>query len=698
MKKSLLILAVILYSSLLSAQCNSTIRAGSVDASTLTIGDTIYIPIYCDDVDNLVVGLALRIYFDPEVISWTGTPIDPLLGVSYFHPNMPYNPADWLFNDEGSAIVASWVDPAYTGVQVNPGDIILIFRFVYHGGETPLTWDLTSEFCGTTTLINGCVCSPFLQPVVFHVLSDDNNLQDAEVTVGNETQLTNSSGNAVFYLNDGDYTFAVTKEGYTELDSSFTVAGAPVQIEVEMEVCYDITFHLSIGGVPLQGFMVIVGNDTLISNSNGFAVFCLSDGDYSYTVTKIGYEPLSGSFTVSGSPITIELLIYSPYGDVVFFITCCNEPVEGIPITIGTTTIVTGGNGIGIFSLPAGTYNYIAGSLEGTFTVPPNTTIHLDICGEITFHVTGPMSNPLQGALININGGYLLTDSSGEADTCLQTGAYSYTVTKLGFVAQTGSFIVDTVPQTVDIIMPLQEWQITFGISGLPCLNQFEGLIFIINGDTVLPGQSIYLPNGSYSGSLHYIGCPLFFTIGEFIVNNANMTIEYVFPPGATLPQITFHIISSSGGGIANAKIIIDGVDSLYTNSLGETSFCMTGGEHNYSVTKEGYDTITGNFIFPCEDITISFLMNPVTIKDFNTSCFRIFPNPSDGKFYIENSSLSNDLSELSITDLTGRLVYQNTVTLTNKIEIDLGDKQKGMYFLQVKAENKTLNRKIIIR
>ena len=86
---------------------------------------------------------------------------DPLPGVEYFHPNLPYTIADWLFIDDGSALITQWIDPTFTGVQINPGEILLIYSFTYLGGETQLDWDPNSEMCETMTLIDGCVCGSF---------------------------------------------------------------------------------------------------------------------------------------------------------------------------------------------------------------------------------------------------------------------------------------------------------------------------------------------------------------------------------------------------------------------------------------------------------------------------------------------------------------------------------------------------------
>ena len=62
-----------------------------------------------------------------------------------------------------------------------------------------------------------------------------------------------------------------------------------------------------------------------------------------------------------------------------------------------------------------------------------------------------------------------------------------------------------------------------------------------------------------------------------------------------------------------------------------------------------------------------------------------LFPNPSNGKFYLETNESENDPIELLVIDLTGRSVYERKKIIAEKIEIDLSGQPKGMYFLWIK-------------
>ena len=212
-------------------------------------------------------------------------------------------------------------------------------------------------------------------------------------------------------------------------------------------------------------------------------------------------------------------------------------------------------------------------------------------------------------------------------------------------------------------------------------------------GDTVQPGGTIELENGSYTWEVILDGCGSL--INGFVeVNFAAVTIEINIQ---WLPHATFHVMSALGGNLSGAEVSVDD-DILFTNASGETSFCMTGGDHFYSITQEGYDTLVGSFTFPCEDTTITILMNPVSIFDKSFEVFLLYPNPSNCKFYLETQNLIAESIEITVMDLTGRQVYEEKAIVTGKQEIDLTVHEKGMYFLKLKSGDRIFVGKLFIR
>jgi hypothetical protein len=277
-------------------------------------------------------------------------------------------------------------------------------------------------------------------------------------------------------------------------------------------------------------------------------------------------------------------------------------------------------------------------------------------------------------------------------------GSYNYSASKPGFITQTGNFEMDTIPQTVEILMLLESYAVTFYCS-VNCENDFNGLIFFVDGDTVLNGGTIYLPDGIYNFEMSFEGCPnLFFPVSEaFIVSGSPLTIVITLPPGFDFPQVTFHVTDQFYDDFHGAVVNVE-EDILITDTEGMASFCMTGGYHEYWVANPGYDTVPNNFIFPCQDTTIEVMLIVGSIKEEKMTLMDIYPNPSTGLFTIENLNRTVEPTEIFVTDITGRIVYQTITSNLDKTEIDLTDQPNGMYFVRVKAGELVVNGKVIVQ
>ena len=73
---------------------------------------------------------------------------------------------------------------------------------------------------------------------------------------------------------------------------------------------------------------------------------------------------------------------------------------------------------------------------------------------------------------------------------------------------------------------------------------------------------------------------------------------------------------------------------------------------------------------------------------------FTIFPNPTEQNINIK----ANEITEITIIDLFGKIVYQstNTSSVNNQV-IDISFLNSGIYFMQVlNSRNQTCIRKII--
>jgi hypothetical protein len=69
----------------------------------------------------------------------------------------------------------------------------------------------------------------------------------------------------------------------------------------------------------------------------------------------------------------------------------------------------------------------------------------------------------------------------------------------------------------------------------------------------------------------------------------------------------------------------------------------------------------------------------------------KLYPNPNNGTFYLAYNLKENTEAILNIVDVTGKLVYTNTITnVNNVLQINTTHLQSGIYFVQL-SNNKTL-------
>lgn len=443
--------------------------------------------------------------------------------------------------------------------------------------------------------------------VTFHVTGLGNDLEGAWVTVGPVTLQTNSSGIVEFSLADGDYTYTVTKEGFADEEGTFTVAGEPQLIEVWLQVCYDVTFHV----VGCDSAVININGQVIYPNSNGNASICLANGFYSYSVSCPGYIPTGGQVVVNGSPVSLIIVLNPILYGVTFFVNCCGEPLEGIMLTIGTTTLITGANGLAIFNLAEGDYTVEINGYIFNFSVPETSYVDADICSEVLFSVSSG-GEPVEEASITINNESVVTNTLGIAEYCASPGLYQYSIEKVGYLPKSGSVTVTTEPAIIEEHL---ECEVTFTVW---CYGMLEGAT---------------------------IGC---------------------------------------------------GMNTVVTGPDGSATMSLEDGAYEYYVTHPDMGTMYGNIFVNGFPLLENFICTE--ISELSQKMLKFYPNPSSGKFSIENLNQTGEPTEILVTDITGRVVYQTITANSDKAEIDLTDQQKGMYFVRVKSGEMMVNRKVVIQ
>jgi hypothetical protein len=320
------------------------------------------------------------------------------------------------------------------------------------------------------------------------------------------------------------------------------------------------------------------------------------------------------------------------------------------------------------------------------------------VCDQITFPaifhiVDGDVA--IEDAAVTINGEMYLTNELGMTLFVLQNDEYTYSVLASGYDEASGVFEFSGNPEVIYVdLEPEETYAFTF-LCNSSCENDFNAWNLFINGNTMSSGETIFLTAGEWAYSLRWLDC-------ELSDGNINVTGQMEFDcgfAGDIEPHVGFHVISSQGGDIENAEVGVD-VYTIMTNASGEAYFCLPGGSFSYVVSKEGYDTITGSiaYIDYCQDATYEILMEPLKISNNTLFNYRIFPNPSNGKFNLLTPGIILGQIEVLIMDVTGRLVYKKVFNDISNALIDLSEQENGIYFVQIESRENRFMSKLVIK
>jgi subtilisin-like proprotein convertase family protein len=92
-------------------------------------------------------------------------------------------------------------------------------------------------------------------------------------------------------------------------------------------------------------------------------------------------------------------------------------------------------------------------------------------------------------------------------------------------------------------------------------------------------------------------------------------------------------------------------------------------------------------------------ISTPLSTENPGLVDFSIYPNPNNGNFNFDFNSLTNNDINVSVHDLSGRLIYQNAYTNTGRISqnVQLNTVQAGVYVVTVQDGNSKEVKKIVI-
>ena len=455
----------------------------------------------------------------------------------------------------------------------------------------------------------------------------------AYITIGNKVIITDSNGTANILLENGEYTYILSKTNWTQKTGEFVVLNNPIYININDFIAtpYPVTFTVYEGEAPLQGVTVTTSVYTSETDDKGQAVINLEPGTYEYKLEKSGFQTIESVFTVENQPVDIFQRMFLTKMNVNFAVIDRNRSIY-IPeanITINDIKEKTDNEGQASMGLQTGKYEMRVAKEDYQDLVK-----EIEIVGEdpncilvemtaipyaIKFTVLDSATHMvLEGATIKINGSTYLTDKEGIAIISLPNGTYEYTAFKSGYMSVNDFVVVEG--SEVSKIVELEQAFYTFRLTvrDIENGNYIQGAELQINGETRVTNVngvvSVTLGNGDYEYTVTHRNYKRY--TGTVTIKDQDVpeTI-YLELRDTVITYTATDVITKAPISGVYIELINKGtgikVDSGYTNDIGVLQLGAEAGEYTWNATHRYYDAVENQSITleKLKDIDLPFTM-----------------------------------------------------------------------------------------
>lgn len=587
---------------------------------------------------NLTKYLDFRFWTPGKIVEW-----DDLLDIVKKTDGVKYVPDEYFFPYYDQQVPANQL-PRIRGFVMRDQDGNVLYDS--DSNLSPLFYPAEPEdlFVG----INDSSLNLY-QEVYFNVTdSEGGTVEGANISIGNNAVITNDNGQAIIRLANGQYEYIVSASGYIPVEGMFVVLNGSVSIDVQMVLApYTVTFHVTDekgGVVPYAN--VMMDNRITTTNLQGVASLLARNGNYPYTIEKLGYDEYSGSVVVDGR----DKEVYPELEFKVWTITVIvkdkeNQLIPNVIVKVNNGEYLTNQHGEAEIPLVNGEYPVTIektgyDTLQGEIKVNnqnADVTFEMDFfLYNVEFNISQVnQGNPAEGATIKIEGqpGVLNVNGSGQATIKLKSGNYSYTVQKKGYDDLTGSFNVEGQDTFIQRTLVLKHYNVVIAVLDSDNSSPVQGAAVNINGSsypTNERGQAVVsLQNGTYP----YTATKSGYYDGSSSVTVLDSDNSSVISLKARLYNVIMTVKNPLKEPIKGATVEINAT-SYQTQDNGEVSLQLKNGTYPFTVVANGMDDYLGELEVVSADIP-SFPVN-MEYKKYDIA----FTVQTDEGVAIENANI----------------------------------------------------------
>lgn len=587
---------------------------------------------------NLTKYLDFRFWTPGKIVEW-----DDLLDIVKKTDGVKYVPDEYFFPYYDQQVPANQL-PRIRGFVMRDQDGNILYDS--DSSLSPLFYPSEPEdlFVG----INDSSLNLY-QEVYFNVTdSEGGTVEGANISIGNNAVITNDNGQAIIQLANGQYEYIVSASGYIPVEGMFVVLNGSVSIDVQMVLApYTVTFHVTDEkGVVVPYANVMMDNRTTTTNLQGVASLSVRNGNYPYTIEKLGYDEYSGSVVVDGR----DKEVYPELEFKVWTITVIvkdkeNQLIPNVIVKVNNGEYLTNQHGEAEIPLVNGEYPVTIektgyDTLQGEIKVNnqnADVTFEMDFfLYNVEFNISQVnQGNPAEGATIKIEGrpGVLNVNGSGQATIKLKSGNYSYTVQKKGYDDLTGSFNVEGQDTFIQRTLVLKHYNVVITVLDSDNSSPAQGAAVNINGSsypTNERGQAVVsLQNGAYPYTVTKSG----YYDGSSSATALDSDNSSVISLKARFYNVIMTVKNPLKEPIKGATVEINAT-SYQTQPNGQVSLQLKNGTYPFTVTALGMNDYSGELEVESADIP-SFPVN-MEYKKYDI----VFTVQTDEGVAIENANI----------------------------------------------------------
>ena len=461
---------------------------------------------------------------------------------------------------------------------------------------------LTYSKDGSTASGSDCIWLKNFAVSPLYTLTIAPDQTDATVTLKDKEGKAVSGSNGVFAVKAAaDYTYTVTKKGYEPATGKVTMSAENQTVNVTLVKLPVITLQFTPddAAVTLKQGNTTVYKESADSEKGKNVYIAAKNTDYTYTVSKFGYETATGTINVATTDVNKTVKLTELAKQTVTFNITKPEGVNAEPAITVNSGSITAYTGSGAnCTLPAGDYTYTAkldgcDTLTGSFVVKAAKTIGLEFVKSLTFN---DFFAGLDGITAENGTRYGFEPVRAAGGNYLESNRRSYGATSLTLTATESRLVSFRYLAKGNKAEYSWEDDSAFTVKkGTTLLTAYEE-----NGwktfSTVLNKDEKLTLSFSESGSSYYV------RLKDFAAAAAH-TLTLNTPDGATV------VLKDRSGAE------ITGKNGAYT---------VAAGTYTYTVSKFGYETKTGN-------ITVSADVNEtVTLSELATHTLTFAITPAE--------------------------------------------------------------------